>query len=58
MRIKAEAQAEANEILAASLSETILEYNKLEKWNGELPMVTGEADPFISLDGRSDDDNP
>lgn len=56
VRIKAEAQAAANEVLAASLNERILEYNKLEKWDGELPAVTGDADPFISLDGLTDED--
>ena len=50
VRIKAEAQAAANKVLTESLSDLILQYNMLEKWNGELPMVTGDADPFISLD--------
>ncbi|MBQ8684490.1 MAG: prohibitin family protein [Clostridia bacterium] len=58
IRIRAEAEAAANKVLTESLSELILEYNKLEKWNGELPMVTGDADPFISLDGLKDDKTP
>lgn len=41
--IEAEAQAKANEILSASLNENVIEYNKIEKWNGELPQVTGSA---------------
>ncbi len=57
VRIKAEAQAEANKILSESLTEEIIDYNKVEKWNGELPMVTGDADPFISLDGLDDEED-
>ncbi len=58
-RIKAEAQADANKTLDASLTQEIIDYKKVEKWNGELPMVTGDADPFISLDGLKDEDkNP
>ncbi len=55
IRIRAEAEAAANEVLTKSLSELILQYNMLEKWNGELPMVTGDADPFISLDALTKD---
>ena len=40
-RIKAEAEAAANKVLAESLSEELIEYNKIEKWDGELPQVTG-----------------
>ncbi|MBE6807260.1 MAG: prohibitin family protein [Ruminococcaceae bacterium] len=57
VRIKAEAQAEANKILSQSLTDEIIDYNKVEKWNGELPMVTGDADPFISLEGLQDDED-
>ena len=55
VRIKAEAQAEANKILSESLTQEIIDYNKVEKWDGELPAVTGDADPFISLDGLVDE---
>ena len=54
VRIKAEAQAEANKILNSSLTQEVIDYFKIEKWNGELPMVTGDADPFISLDTLKD----
>lgn len=39
--IKAEAQAEANRKIAESLSDTLIEYQKIEKWDGKLPTVTG-----------------
>ena len=51
IRIKAEAEAEANDTLGESLNEQIIEYNKIEKWNGELPQVTGGSGTLINLDG-------
>lgn len=51
IRIKAEAEAEANDTLGESLNEQIIEYNKIEKWNGELPQVTGGSSTLINLDG-------
>jgi uncharacterized protein (UPF0333 family) len=38
---KAEAQAEANQKVSASLSEELIEYSKVEKWDGKLPVATG-----------------
>lgn len=38
--IAAEAQAEANRKLADSLSENLIEYQKIEKWDGKLPTVS------------------
>ncbi|MCQ2462754.1 MAG: prohibitin family protein [Clostridia bacterium] len=38
---KAEAQAKANQLLTKSLSETLVEYEKIQKWDGKLPTVTG-----------------
>lgn len=38
---RATAQAEANRMLNDSLNENIIEYEKVQKWNGELPMATG-----------------
>lgn len=48
---KAEAQAEANRKLAASLNSTLVEYQKIQKWNGELPMSTGGS---AIIDFRTD----
>ena len=39
--IAAEAQAEANRKLAESLSDTLIEYQKIQKWDGKLPTVSG-----------------
>ena len=43
---KANAQAEANKKLSESLNNTIVEYEKIQKWNGELPMSTGGSSIF------------
>lgn len=40
-KIRAEAEAEANRILAESITAELIEYQKIEKWNGELPVVSG-----------------
>lgn len=49
LKIKAEAEAHANDVLSASLSENVIEYKKIEKWNGQLPTVTGGNGTIISL---------
>ncbi len=41
LRIRAEAEAEANRIINESLTNQIIEYNKVEKWDGVLPVATG-----------------
>ncbi len=40
VRIQAEAQAKANQILNKSINANLIEYEKIKKWNGELPKVT------------------
>lgn len=54
IRITAEAEAKANEIINDSLTKEVIEYNKVEKWNGELPKVTGNGGSFVSLDSLTD----
>ncbi len=50
IRIKAEAEAKANETLNKSLTGNVLEYNKIEKWDGKMPQVMGgETGTFIDL---------
>lgn len=48
-RIAAEAEAEANKKLTESLSEILVQYRKIEKWDGKMPTVTG-GNAIISLD--------
>lgn len=55
----AKAQAEANKMLEESLSEIVIKYEQITKWNGELPKVTGNSGNFIdmSLDDIEKTDN-
>lgn len=46
---KAQAQADANNKLNASLTDLVLQYQKIEKWNGQLPKVTGETGTLIDV---------
>lgn len=41
-----------NETIRQSLSDAVIEYNKVEKWNGELPQVTGSTGSFINLGAK------
>lgn len=47
--IAAEAQAEANRKLAESLSDTLIDYQKIQKWDGKLPTVSG-SNALVSID--------
>ncbi len=48
-KIRAEAEAEANRILAESITPELVDYYTIEKWNGQLPLVSGEATPIIDM---------
>lgn len=45
----AEAQAEANRKLQQSLTPALVEYTKIQRWNGVLPTVTAGGTPLIDL---------
>lgn len=53
-KVRAEGEAEANETLAKSLTDRVLENKKIEKWNGELPRVSGDSGTIIDLGDVSD----
>ncbi len=53
---KAQAQAEANEKINKSLSELVLKYEEISKWNGELPKVMSDASSLIDV-GLDDSTN-
>ena len=40
-RIRAEAQAEANKLLAHSLTPELIRYQQLQRWDGRLPIFAG-----------------
>lgn len=52
IRIKSEADAKANKLLQQSISEELVKYKSLEKWDGKLPTVTGGSTPMISIPGE------
>jgi len=45
---KAKAQSDANKLLAQSLSDLIVEYEKVQKWDGKMPAVTGGS-AFVDM---------
>lgn len=47
--IAASGEYEANRLLRQSITPEILEYKKLEKWNGVLPTVQGGGTPLINI---------
>ena len=49
-RIEAEAEAEANKKIAESLTPELIESQKIEKWNGSVPQVSGQSTPIINMD--------
>ena len=48
-KIKAEGDAEANKKLNDSLTDRVIENKKIEKWNGELPRVSGSGGTIIDI---------
>ncbi|HEX7978256.1 MAG TPA: prohibitin family protein [Gemmatimonadaceae bacterium] len=46
---EAEAQARANQLLAQSITPTLVQYELTKKWNGQMPQVTGGATPLLQL---------
>jgi len=46
---EAEAQARANQLLSASITPTLVQYEMMKKWNGQMPQVSGGATPMIQL---------
>ena len=45
-----EAKAEANKTISESLSNELIKYQTIDKWDGVLPKVANDANPLISLD--------
>jgi len=49
IQIEAEAQAEANKKIAESLTPELIESNKIAKWNGEVPTVSGTGATIVDV---------
>ena len=45
-----EKEAEINEMIAQSITNSLIEYFKIEQWNGKLPNVTG-AESIVTMGG-------
>ena len=51
IKIKAEAEAKANEVIAKSLTPELIEKQKIDKWNGDVPMVSGSGSmPIVNIE--------
>ena len=48
---EAEAQAKANDLLARSITSTLVSYEMAKRWNGQMPQVTSGAMPLLQLPG-------
>ncbi|OUO52289.1 hypothetical protein B5F76_07635 [Desulfovibrio sp. An276] len=46
---EAKAQQEANRILAESLTPELIQYNTINKWDGQLPKVTSDSVPMLQI---------
>lgn len=53
--IEAKAQADANRILAQSLSPELVNYRAIDKWNGVLPVVSTNSGMMLNLDSLMND---
>lgn len=49
LMIEAEAEAAANKLLQESLTDNVLQNAMIEKWDGELPKVTGGANNLLDI---------
>ena len=51
IKLLADATASSNMTIAESLSEILIQYELLQKWDGQLPKVTGGASTFTEISG-------
>lgn len=48
---KAEAESKANKMLSDSITDKLVQYEQIQKWDGQYPQVMGNTvNPFISMD--------
>lgn len=48
-RINAQAEADANKLLEKALTDKVLQSKMLDKWNGELPKVSGSGSSILDI---------
>ncbi|MEG1523427.1 MAG: prohibitin family protein [Clostridia bacterium] len=49
IKVLAQAKSESNRLLTESLSDPLIRYETLQKWDGQLPKVTGQAGSLIDI---------
>lgn len=49
LMIKAQAEASANELIAESLTPELIEKQKIDKWNGDVPKVSGANNAIVDV---------
>lgn len=47
--VEAKAQAEANQVIAASITPELVRYKMLEKWSGDMPKVMGGTGDIMTM---------
>jgi len=52
--IAAEAEAKANKLISDSLTDKLIERQKISKWNGDVPMVQGNGTSIIDIGGLTE----
>ena len=57
IRAKAEAQADANKKIEESLSNKVLMYNQIDKWDGVMPKVTSGNSSSLMIDIPIEENN-
>jgi regulator of protease activity HflC (stomatin/prohibitin superfamily) len=55
--VHSKAQAEANRMLQSTLTGPLIQAKAIEKWNGQLPQVSGGSTPFVDLRGPKGNDS-
>lgn len=55
LKVQAEAEAEANKLLEESLTPNVLRNATIEKWNGQLPKVSGSNGTIIDIGSALDE---
>ena len=48
--VKAKAEAAAQKMLAEVINKDVIQLRAIEKWDGQLPKLTGDTVPFITGD--------
>lgn len=54
IRLRSEAEANANIEIARSISPVLIDYYRVQAWNGEMPRVTGSEGLIIDLGNATD----